>query len=284
VNAPAQELTGIAYADLSAAEKLDLYLPQRTGKTVPLLIDIHGGAFRGGSRSESRDRIDALVAHGYAVASIDYRLSREAPFPAGMKDVKAAVRWLRAASPRYGIDPVRFAVWGDSAGGYFAAMLGATSGVSTSFDDPVLGNPKVSSAVQAVVDFYGPVNFLSMDRHAASPGGCSGFPQVHDAADSPESQWLGSPIQSVPALARTASPITYLAGKKGNPPPFFIAHGTADCLVPHGQTLELVAALKARQIPNQIQLLAGIGHGAPEFDQRLRPAVLTFLDQTLSQS
>jgi acetyl esterase/lipase len=282
VTAPEQTFVGLAYAGHSSAQRLDLYLPGRTGRAVPLVIDIHGGAFSGGGRSQDRDRIDVLVARGYAVASIDYRLSGEAPFPAGARDVKAAVRWLRAAAPRYGIDPARFAAWGDSAGGYFAALLGATSGRSTALDDPGLGNAKVSSSVQAVVDFYGPVDFLTMDRQAVAPGGCPGSPQAHDEAGSPESLWLGSAVQSMPARAREASPLTYLTGR-GTPPPFLVAHGTADCQVPQGQTLQLVAALKARRVPTEVHLLDGVGHGAPEFEERLQTTVLTFLDRTLGR-
>jgi acetyl esterase/lipase len=283
LTAPAQQLTDLAYAGTSPAQSLDLYLPRRTGKVVPLLIDIHGGAFMGGAKSDSQGRIDDLLARGYAVASVNYRLSEEAPFPAGVKDVKAAVRWLRAAAPRYGLDATRFAAWGDSAGGYFAVMLGATSGVRTTFDDPALGNPGISSAVQAVVDFYGPVNFLTMDRQAVNPGGCSDAPDLHNEAGSPESLWLGAPIQTVPAAARASNPLTYLTGK-GTPPPFFIAHGAADCSVPHGQSLELANALKSRRIPNTTYLLPGIGHGATELDQRMSPLALAFLGRVLRRA
>lgn len=282
-----QEVTGLRYATVSPAETLDLYLPERTGKAVPLVIEIHGGAFEGGARSEAQDRIEALRDHGYAVASIDYRLSDEAPFPAGVRDVKAAVRWLRANAARYGIDPGRFAAWGDSAGGYFTAVLGTTSGRTTTFDDASLGNAKVSSSVQAVVDFYGPVDFLTMDRQAASPGGCPGSPQVHDAGDSPESRWLGAPVQSAATAARNASPITYLpaAGARSSGiPPFYLAHGTADCQVPQGQSLQLAAALKAAKVPHTLTLLDGIGHGAPEFEERLRTPVIAFLDRTFGRS
>jgi acetyl esterase/lipase len=283
LTAPAQEFADLAYAGLSPAQSLDLYLPRRTGRAVPLVIDIHGGAFMGGTKSDSRGRIDSLLARGYAVASVNYRLSEEAPFPAGVKDAKAAVRWLRAASPRYGLDPTRFAAWGDSAGGYFAVMLGSTSGVTTTFDDPALGNAGISSAVQAVVDFYGPVNFLTMDRQAVSPGGCAESPQVHDEAGSPESLWLGAPVQTVTSTARSANPITYFTGK-GTPPPFFIAHGAADCDVPHGQSLELSAALRTRHIANSTYLLPGIGHGAPELDQQMSPLAIAFLGRTFARA
>lgn len=281
VTKAAEELTDVAYARGSDAQTLDLYLPDRTGRAVPLVIDIHGGAFMGGSKSDNRGRIDALRERGYAVASVNYRLSSEAPFPAGVRDVKAATRWLRANAADYGIDPRRFAAWGDSAGGYFAAALGTTSGRTTTFDDASLGNAGVSSAVQAVVDFYGPIDFLTMDRQASNPGGCPQSPQVHDDAGSPESLWLGSPVQSVPSAARSASPLTYL---RPGAPPFFVAHGKADCNVPHGQSLQLVAALKAERVPVTFHLLDDAGHGDPAFDDRLRPQVIDFLDRALHRA
>lgn len=279
LTAPAQQLPDLRYVagSDSAAQTLDLHLPRRTGTPVPLVIDIHGGAFVEGGKSEDRGRIDALVSHGYAVASLNYRLSDEAPFPAGVKDVKAAVRWLRAASARYGIDPGAFAAWGDSAGGYFATMLGTTGRQRTTFDDPALGNAGVSSAVQAVVAFYAPVDFATMDAQAADPGGCSQGPQVHDEAGSPESRWLGAALPSVPAKVKAASPITYLKTAP-TPPPFFLAHGTQDCNVPHGQSLQLVKALKAKKVPQSLTLLDA-GHGGGAFDQLQTPAI-AFLDKT----
>ncbi len=284
LTAPAQQLSDLRYVtrSVSAAQTLDLYLPKRAGRPVPLVIDIHGGAFVEGGKSEDRARIDALVAHGYAVASLNYRLSKEAPFPAGVKDVKAAVRWLRASSARYGIDPGAFAAWGDSAGGYFAAMLGTTGRQRTTFDDPTLGSAGISSAVQAVVAFYAPTDFATMDTQAADPGGCPQGPQVHDEAGSPESRWLGAALPSVPAKVTAASPITYLKAAPA-PPPFFLAHGKLDCNVPHGQSLQLVRALKAKKVPQSLTLVDEAGHGGGAFDQ-LQSPVIAFLDKTFRRS
>ncbi|MFZ0157790.1 MAG: alpha/beta hydrolase [Kineosporiaceae bacterium] len=283
LTAPAQQLTDLRYVTGSAspAQTLDLYLPERSGRPVPLVIDIHGGAFMAGGKSEDRGRIDALVADGYAVASPNYRLTDEAPFPAGVKDVKAAVRWLRASSARYGIDPDAFAAWGDSAGGYFATMLGTTSRQRTTFDDPALGNATVSSAVQAVVAFYAPVDFATMDAQAADPVGCTQGAQAHDEAGSPESRWLGRPLPSAVATVRAANPLTYLRATPA-PPPFFVAHGTQDCNVPHGQSLELVKALKAKGVPQSLTLLDGVGHGGAEFGQ-LQGRVIAFLNRTVGR-
>jgi acetyl esterase/lipase len=168
----------LAYAHQSSAERLDLYLPARSAK-APLVMWIHGGAFSVGGRSSitadesgpgptpngstgpyqiQHPHVADLLARGYAVASLDYRM--EGPVrgaPDAVRDGKAAVRFLRAAAPRYHLDPDRFAVWGNSAGAYMAVMMGVTGDQGTVYDDPSLGNGSVSSAVQAVVDWYGPM-------------------------------------------------------------------------------------------------------------------------------
>ena len=272
VRAGEQTLVDLAYASGSEAQKLDLYLPARTGTAVPLVILIHGGAFVGGDKGDDAEQAEALRGKGFAVASLNYRLSGEAQFPAGVRDVKAAVRWLRAHAASHGLHPDRFAAWGTSAGGYLATMLGVTGDQRTTLDDASLGNAKVSSAVQLVVDLYGPGDFLSMDAQAADPGGCADGPQVHDAGDSPESQWLGAPVQSVPALAATSNPMRYLA-KAAHLPPFVVAHGNRDCLVPYGQSLQLVAALKKAGASVSFTLVDGAGHSAPEFDGLFGPAM-----------
>ena len=138
---------------------------------------------------------------GYAVASIGYRLSGDAIWPAQIEDCKAAVRWLRANARTYGIDPDRFAAWGASAGGHLAAMLGTAGGVK---EFEVGENLNVSSRVQAVVDYFGPTDFLQMDAHRLADG------QVHDPADSPESQLIGGALQQNKDKAARADPITYV--------------------------------------------------------------------------
>ena len=281
VHAGAQELHDVAYADGSRAQVLDLYLPARTGTAVPLVVYVHGGAFSGGDKSDHLPPVGALRDHGYAVANLDYRLSGEAPFPAAVQDVKAAVRWLRAAAPRYGVDPGRFGAWGDSAGGYLVTMLGVTGDQRTLFDDAALGHAAVSSAVQAVVDWYGPSDFLAMDAQARAAG-CTD-PQVHDAADSPESSWLGAPIRSVPALVRSANPITWTATAR-RLPPFLVAHGSADCTVPAAQSTLLVAALRARHAPVTHTVLPGAVHGDPAFARDQIVPALAFLDRALSRT
>jgi acetyl esterase/lipase len=274
------DVADVRYAETSAAQSLDLYLPTPGPAPSPLVVFVHGGAFRAGDKADPRPQFVALRGRGYAVASLNYRLSGEAPFPAGVEDVLAAVRWLRAHAARYGIDPDRFGAWGESAGGYFAVMLGILGGRSTRFDDAAPGRPEVSSAVHAVIDFYGPADFLTMDAKAVDPGGCPGTPMVHDDPLSPESSWLGAAVQTVPQLARRASPISHLSGA-GDLPPFRIVHGARDCLVPHGQSVQLYAALRRHGARAELILLERAGHGGPEFDRdQLGPAI-DFLDEAL---
>ena len=253
---PARQLVlpegAVVYRDLAYVpngherQRLDIYLPKE-GTNLPLIINIHGGAFKMGSKA---DGVPAeYLAQGYAVASINYRLSQHAKFPAQIEDCKAAVRWLRAHAGDYRLAPNRFAAWGASAGGHLAAMLG-TTGDTKQFD--VGGNLDQSSRVQAVVDYFGPTDFLQMDAHRVPNG------QTHDPADSPESELIGGAIQEHPGETAKANPITYVSA---GDPPFLICHGDADPLVPHHQSVLLEAALKKAGVPVTFYTVQGAGHG-----------------------
>jgi acetyl esterase/lipase len=280
VTGAAQVITDLAYADTSPAQRLDLSLPVRTGTAVPLVVVIHGGAFQSGDKRDEPDIVAAANAAGFATASINYRLSGEAPWPAGAQDAKAAVRWLRAAAGQYGLDPDRFAAWGTSAGGTLASLLGTTGAVKSELDDPGLGFADRSSAVQAVVTWYGPSDFRTMDAQALDPGGCRGVPQAHDVADSPESRWLGAPVQESLAAA-AASPITYHAPGT-TPPPFYIAHGAVDCLVPHGQSLQLADALRAVGGQVSLHIVAKAEHADPKIPRTQTAASIAFLTKVFA--
>ncbi len=280
VVAPAQTRPDLVYARGSVRQTLDLMLPRRTGRPVPLVIVVHGGAFLEGDKADVAATVQALVQRGYAAAAVNYRYSSEATFPAAVKDVKAAVRYLRAQAPAYGIDPGRIGIWGESAGGYLAAMVGATTGRSTEFDDPALGNAGVSSDVQAVVDWYGPINFTTMDAQTVSPGGCPGVADSHGGPGSPESLLLGAPVRSVPGLAAAANPITYLPPAR-RLPRFLVVHGTADCQVPQGQSIEFAAALRSAGAQVTLTLMDGAGHGGAAFVTGQQSASLDFLDGVL---
>ncbi|MDG2087391.1 MAG: alpha/beta hydrolase [Arenicellaceae bacterium] len=243
-----QEFRDISYVpDGHQNQKLDLFLPE-SGVSRPLIIYIHGGGFSRGSKAQQLPPASYLEK-GYAVASLNYRLSQDAIFPAALEDVKTAVRWLRANADEYGVDPNRFAAWGQSAGSYFAIMLGVTSGVS---EFEVGENQDVSSAVQVVLDNYGPTDFAQMDAHRL-PGG-----QEHNLADSFESQFIGGALQeNLEAVAR-ANPITYIS--EGDAP-MLVVHGDADPLVPHHQSEILVEALQAAGVEVEFYTVAGGGHG-----------------------
>lgn len=227
-------------------QKLDLYLPPGAGPW-PLIVWIHGGAFRMGSKE---DHVSLeMLEQGYAIASLNYRLSQHARFPAQIEDCKAAVRWLRAHADTYGIDPSHFASWGESAGGHLAAMLG-TAGHERSFE--VGEHLEYSSCVQAVLDFFGPTDFLQMDAHRLPEG------MIHNAPDSPESQLVGGPIQKRPADVARANPVTYVTPEA---PPFLVVHGDHDPLVPYHQSTLLVEALRAAGVPVTFYTVVGAGHG-----------------------
>jgi acetyl esterase/lipase len=238
-------------------QRLDLYLPA-LGAAAPLIVWIHGGAFRMGSKE---DRVPLeMLERGYAIASLNYRLSQHARVPAQIEDCKAALRWLRANAGMYNLDPERFASWGESAGGHLAAMLGA-AGDERSLE--VGAHLEHSSRVQAVLDFFGPTDFLQMDAHRLPEG------QVHDVADSPESQLLGGPIQERPAAVARANPVSYVTAQA---PPFLIVHGDRDPLVPYHQSTLLAAALEAAGVPVTLYTVVGAGHGG--FDDPQIPTLV----------
>jgi len=240
--------------------KLDLYLPKQAGREgrtpdkLPLIIWVHGGAWRAGSKRNCP--ATRFLRKGYAVASINYRLSQHAIFPARIEDCKAAVRWLRANSNRYGLDGERIGVWGSSAGGHLVALLGTAGGVKK-FDKGK--NLNVSSRVQAVCDYFGPTDFTQMSR----------FPSRirHDAPDSPESKLLGGPVRESKKAAQRANPITYVTK---DDPPFLIVHGDKDQSVPHNQSRLLYEALKKADVQVKFHTVKGAGHGrfnSPEVDR-----------------
>ena len=228
-------------------QKLDLYFQQHTDYPLPLIIWIHGGAWLEGSKDEYAPL--EYLAEGYAVASINYRLSQHAIFPAQIEDCKAAVRWLRVNAQKYNLDPQRFAAWGASAGGHLAAMLGVTGDV-TNFE--IGENLGMSSRVQSVVDYFGPTDFLQMDAHRTPDG------VPHDETQSPESLLVGGWIRENPGRVARANPLTYVTARAA---PFLIVHGDHDPIVPHHQSQLLEGALKKAGVPVTFYTVEGGGHG-----------------------
>lgn len=161
-----------------------------------------------------------LLSQGFAIASLDYRLSGDAVFPAALEDCKAAVRWLRAHAAEFNLNPDSIVAWGESAGGHLASMLGVTCASPKGDEFEVGDNLERSSAVAGVVAYYGPTDFLLMDVQAPKDG----MSLSHDLPDSPEARFIGGAIQDVPDKVARANPMTYISEQE-KPPPFFLAHG-----------------------------------------------------------
>jgi acetyl esterase/lipase len=253
----------LAYvADQQPRHTLDLYLPTKVDGPLPLIVWLHGGAWRVGSKEDALPR--PYTAKGYAVASVNYRLSYQAVFPAQIEDCKAAIRWLRANAKKYNLDGDHMGVWGASAGGHLGALLG-TSGDVKELEGQG-GNLDQSSRVQCVVDWYGPTDFTQM----------GGF---HDDPRSPESQLLGGPVQENKARAAKANPITYVSS---DDPPFLIMHGDRDAAVPYHQSELLVAALKKAGVEVTFLTIKEGGHGGAGFQSREnRRRIDAFFDKHL---
>jgi acetyl esterase/lipase len=246
------------------AQTLDLLLPKapKGDKPLPVIVNIHGGAWMAGDKSQGVGSIMGLVASGdYAGVTINYRLSAEATWPAQIFDCKAAIRWVRGNAEKYHLDPDRIGVIGGSAGGHLVAMLGTSGGVSELEGD--LGPYKgVSSKVKCVVDEFGPSDLPSMGFAPSSIN--------HTAADSPESKLLGGPILERRKLAALASPISYVTK---DDPPFLIIHGDKDMTVPFDQSDRLTKELKLRGVEVLFIKVEGGGHGGfrnPELPRRVR--------------
>lgn len=252
----------LAYATVSDAQKLDLYLPTTGSGPFPVVIMVHGGGFMFGDKADGGGLtgVDQLLAAGYAVASINYRLSGEAIYPAQIQDSKTAVRFLRANAAQYNLDPTQFGAWGASAGGNLVALLGTTCGVAE-LEGAELGYAEQSSCIQAVVDWFGPIDFLKMDEQFAGTS-CAAN---HNEANSPESMVVGAAIQTVPDLVQKTNPMNYI---DPTDPPFYIQHGTADCNIPPIQGQLLAEALAAASGPANAtySLLEGAGHGGDAFN------------------
>jgi acetyl esterase/lipase len=264
------EMRTLTYASRNGADLvLDLYLPAKPIRhPAPVIVFLHGGGWSGGTRTTGPDFTRYFARDGFAMASIEYRLTPSIKFPANVEDVRTAVRWLKANAAAHLLDPDRICLWGTSAGGHLAAV--AALAPRGTFD--AADNSNQSSAVRCVLDAYGPARFDVMDAQTQDEratlqtpvvtinvgGGRGGRGSVsHDDPASPESRLLGAAVQSVPDLVRAASPITHI-GKDA--PPFLIMHGLADASVPHGQSIMLYEALKEAGQEATLRLIDGLPH------------------------
>ncbi|MGQ0627989.1 MAG: alpha/beta hydrolase fold domain-containing protein [Phycisphaerales bacterium] len=259
VEGPARQVLDITFARLpDRTLELDLYLPPGASPAhpVPVILWFHGGGWVSGSRKNCPARF--LVDHGFAVASVSYRMSFEAPFPAQIHDGKAAVRFLRSRAVEFGLDADRIGVFGQSAGGHMAALLATSGGVPDL--EGTHGLSGVSSAVQACCNFCGLIDLTTVGR----PDGVQGLAGT-DSADSVESRFIGGPVRRRPEACRVANPTTYL---DATDPPCLSLHGTADPLVPISQSRTFHQALLDRGVDSTFVAVPGGGHefGGPEIE------------------
>ena len=259
---------------------LDLYRPPNPSRRpMPVIVFLHGGGWSGGTRTTGPDFRRYFASAGFAMASLEYRLTPAVTFPANVEDVRTAVRWLKANGPAQQLDPERICLWGTSAGGHLAAV--AALAPRGTFEGSE--NLDRTSDVRCVLDAYGPTKFDVMDEQAeqekaslqtavitiagrgGAPGGMrsdatpAGPPpaMLHNPATSAESRLVGAAVQTAPERVKAASPLTYV---RADAPPFLIMHGLADNSVPHGQSVLLYEALAAAGSDVTLRLVDGLPH------------------------
>ena len=263
----AQQHKDVVYAKAGERQLLvDIYLPESNPNPY-LVIWVHGGAWHSGSKENPPK---GLLENGYALASVDYRLSGEAPFPAMIHDIKASIRYLRANAKKYGYRSDKIIIAGSSAGGHLVALIGTTNGNKQL--EGTLGNYlTTSSDVQATIDLYGPTNFLTI-LNQSTPHGISVRKPALELL-------MGKPVEDVPEMARLASPVFQV---DATDPPIFIAHGDQDNQVPINQSHELHGAFKKHGVKVQFEVVHGAGHGSPDYYQsEFTDKILVFLKEVL---
>lgn len=264
-----EKTDGIVFAEPDGVKLLlDLHLPKGV-ENPPLVMFIHGGGWKGGARSNSK--LNWVAKHGYALASIEYRLSQEALFPAQILDCKGALRWLRAHQQKYGYDASRVVVAGTSAGGHLAALMG-TSGDVADLEGETGGNADQSTRVQGIIDYYGPSDFVERSKNQPSK------------TDHPEGgvyKLLGGPVKENLEAARRASPSTYIS--KGDPP-LLILHGDKDKTVFLDQSEHFEKLYDDAGLDAHLHVLEGKGHGWKGASDEEKKLVLDFLRRILKSN
>jgi acetyl esterase/lipase len=239
--------------------KLDLYLPRRKAR-APLIVWVHGGAWRSGSKKSMP--LTKLVEDGYPIASVDYRLSPQAKFPAQVHDIKAALRFLRGHGERWHLSTKKIVVAGDSAGGHLAALVGVSNG-NSQLEGDVGNDGAQSSDVQGIMSFYGAANLTTILKQS-TPHGLEVRVPALDLL-------LGAQPDAVPALAQLASPVFHVDHRD---PPLLLVHGDQDPQMPINQSLELLGAYQKVKAPVQLEVAHGAGHGGAMFYDAERLAIV----------
>lgn len=269
---------GIAYATRSPWQKLDLYRSKKGRAPTPLVVRVGGGA--------DGPAAAAIIDAGYALAVVHHRPATEAPLVSAARDVKAAVRYLRASAAKYELDPDRFVAWGDADGGWFAVMLGVTGDQATVFDDASLGHAETSSAVQVVIDWGGPTDFGALDADQAnhpSPA-CQETYQRHGLPGTKDALWvcgdktiaLSDP--SCAAAVRDTTLDAYVPAAK-ELPAFYFAHGADDCVVSIWQTVRVLEALKKREQEPGFHRMSRAGREDARFETEETSRSLAFIHE-----
>ncbi|MGB0583166.1 MAG: alpha/beta hydrolase fold domain-containing protein [Limisphaerales bacterium] len=243
-------LKNLKFAEIDSHElKLDLYLPKT--QNPPLVVWVHGGAWRAGSKS--RMPLKDLVPQGFAVASVDYRLTPVAPFPANVHDIKAAIRWLRGNSTKYGFNAKKIGIAGASAGGHLVNLVGTSNG-HRQLEGKIGEHRDQSSDVAAILSFYGAANLMTI-LHQSTPHGLSvRVPALK--------LLLGGEPNDKPTLAKLASPVFHV---DANDPPLLLIHGVQDHQMPVNQSIELYLQYREKKLPVHFEFIPGGGHGGPQF-------------------
>ena len=272
----------VSYAAVSSSQRLDIYCPEKGAGSYPCIVHIHGGAFREGDKADGQlQPWLSGMKRGYVVASINYRMSGEAAFPAAVQDCKAAIRFLRANAAAYHIDPARIGVVGGSAGGYFTVMMCVTDPESFP-EDVSLGWGTQSSKVNCGIAWFPPTDFLQMDVQLADNGL---FPRDHHKVHSPESDFMGGQIGKLdPERMAKSNPLNYVGGHTA---PLYLQHGRLDHVVPYQQSVILAEKMKAvgKQETITCEIMEGADHAdavfaAPENMEKM----FRFLDHQLNKT
>ncbi|MBL9117476.1 MAG: alpha/beta hydrolase [Verrucomicrobiaceae bacterium] len=264
-DAHADSLTDIMYAKVGETSlQLDLHRPPKP--SAPLIVYVHGGAWRSGSKEDVP--IGALVDQGFAIASVNYRLSTQARFPAQIHDIKAAIRFLRAKSHELQVNADRIAIVGSSAGGHLAALVGVTNG-NVALEGTIGEHLDQSSSVQSIVSFYGASNLESILAQSTEFGLTVRIPALK--------LLLGGLPDKEVALARLASPVAHIDSQD---PPLWLIHGDADPQMPPLQSQEFAEAYRKAGLQVTHRVLKGSKHGGPEFyETAVLSEVAKFLQQ-----
>jgi len=262
LNGETQKLLNVEFAKVGDISlKLDVYLPTEIEEAT-LIVWVHGGAWRRGSKENPS--ILPMVEKGYAVASVGYRLTPVAPFPANVHDIKAAIRYLRANAELYGFKKDGFVISGASAGGHLAALVGVSNG-QPELEGDVGTHLDVSSDIAAIVDFYGASNLTTILNQSTPHGLSVRVPALE--------LLIGGHPDDLPKIAKLASPVYHV---DENDPPLLLIHGDQDPQMPINQAHELHGVYKSKDLPVDFEVIYGSAHGGKAFYDEERMALVDY--------